>query len=363
MKITKCLLLLLIGILAAGCSTSNNSENDMNSSPKENRAIPVSLIDLKPVRVEWMLDVVGLIHPNKDVHISSEVAGKVIKVDFNNGDYVNKDDVLVKLDDEYKRYDLIRAESQIMIAKADYDKSELDYKRYKKLFESKDISEFELENIGLKRDVAKAGHMAAEAGYKAARRQYNDTNIKAPFAGFLSQKKVAVGGLIKPGVPIGKIIDIRIVKSNVEIIESDMPRIKVEDDVKIHLDTYPDEAFAGKVSSISPEANPVTKTFLVEIELTNTADFKLKPGMVAKCKIITEVTDSTFLLPQNAVYENGSKRYIFININNKAVKNPVKTGRTYENKIEIIDGLQGHEKVVITESLFLNDGSKIVIQD
>lgn len=359
MKTTKYILILLIGMFLAGCSSESHSKNAVSNNTDNNRAIPVRIIELKSTRIEWALDVIGIIQSNKSVQVASEVAGKVNKVSFNNGDYVNKNDELVKLDDEYKKYDLVRAESQMTIAKADYDKSELDYKRYKGLFETKDISEFDMENYRLKRDIAKAGYLAAEAGYKASRKQFADTSIKAPFAGFLSQKKVEIGDMLNPGVSIGKIIDIQIVKINVEIVEGNMPRINIGDDVKVHLDTYSDEEFNGKVTLISPEADPVMKTFPVEIELTNTKDYKLKPGMMAKCEIITDVTDNTFLLPQKAVYKEDNQHFIFINDNNTAVKSYVQIGRTYKDDIEILDGVQGYEQVVVTESLCVNDGSNI----
>ena len=351
----------LSSILIIRCSGNTNKDN-FNGIESESSIIPVRVIELKPEKVEWGINVVGIIMPDKGIEILSEVGGKVKNVYFNVGDYVKEGKILIKLDDEYKRYDLIRAEAQLKSAEADMEKSELDLKRYQNLFETNDVSEYELDNIRLKRDVSRANFLTAESMYKTAKRQLADTEIKSPFIGFISQKMVEEGNMAGIGTPIARIIDIRQVKLNVELAEKDVIYIKVGDLVKINVDVYPDEEFLGKVTAVSPEANMQTNTFPVEIKLENTNDFKLKPGMVAKGKIITEVTENTFLLPQDMIIEKDGTHFVFLNEGDKAVRNIVKVGRTYKNMVEVEDGLSVNDKVIISGGEFLSDGVRIQVQ-
>lgn len=362
MKMMRLLLIIFVGAFLAACSSSDGTEVNSANDDTETKIIPVEIMELRAEMVEWSLDVVGLISADTEAQIPAEVAGQVKSVNVELGSYVKKGDILFKIDDEYKKYDLTRAESQKMIAKADYEKSELDYQRYKKLFETKDVSEFDLENMRLKRDVSKANFMAAEAGYNAAKKQFDDTAVKAPFDGFISKKFIDIGDMIGMGAPVGKIIDIELVKIKVEIAEIDVPKVKIGQIVKINLDAYPGEEFKGKVTAISPEADEVTKTFPVEIKLRNTEDYRIKPGMIAKGTIIFDVTQNTYLLPQDLVYEKEGKHFIFVDNRNIALQKAVKTGREYKNMVEIIEGVTGSEKVITTGSVFLKDGTKIEIK-
>jgi len=358
---TLVILVVLFWILIVKCS-ENTNENDIDDVESENSIIPVRVIELQPEKVEWGINVVGIIIPDKGIEILSEVGGKVKNVYFNLGDYVKKGKILIKLDDEYKRYDLIRAEAQLKSAEADMEKSELDLKRYKNLFETNDVSEYELDNVRLKRDVSRANFLTAESVYKTAMRQLADTEIKSPFSGFISQKMVEEGNMASIGTPIARIIDIRQVKLSVELAEKDVIYIKIGDLVKINVDVYPDEEFLGKVTAVSPEADMQTNTFPVEIKLNNTNDFKLKPGMVVKGKIITEVSENAFLLPQDMIIEEDGTHFVFLNKGDKAVKNIVKVGRTYKNMVEVKNGLSINDKVIVSGSEFLSDGVRIQVQ-
>ena len=362
MKIMRLLLIIFVVGLLISCSGSDGTEVNSSDGDTETKIIPVEIMEVRPEQVEWSLDVVGLISANIEAQIPAEVAGQVKSVNVELGSYVKKGDILFKIDDEYKKYDLTRAESQKMIAKADYEKSELDYQRYKNLYETKDVSEFDLENMRLKRDISRANSMAAEAGYNAAKKQFNDTSIKAPFDGFISKKFIDIGDMVGMGAPVGKIIDIELVKIKVEIAEIDIPKVKVGQIVKINLDAYSGQEFRGKITAVSPEADEVTKTFPVEIKLRNTEDFKIKPGMIAKGKIIFDITQNTYLLPQDLVYEKEGKHFVFVDNGNVAVQKEVKTGREYQNMVEIIQGVSGSEKIITTGSVFLKDGSKIEIK-
>jgi len=352
----------LVGwLLVMRCSEKNAKDNSDALENNDSR-IPVRVTVIKPQRIEWGLNVVGIIMPDKGVDILAEVGGKVKNIYFNIGDYVQKDRILIKLDDEYKRYDLIRTEAQYKSARVDLKQSELDLQRYKRLLEESGVSQLDYENVKLKRDVSEANFLTAESMYKTAKRQLADTEIKAPFGGFISQKMVEVGNMAAVGTPAARIIDIQMVKLSVEVADRDIIYIKNGDKVRIKIDAYPEIEFTGKVTAISPEADMKTKTFPVEIKSKNTDDYKLKPGMVAKGKIIIEVSENTFLLPQDVILEKDEIRYVFLNEGDSAVKKIVEIGRTYYNRVEIKSGLNIDDKVIVSGGEFLSDGAGIQVQ-
>ena len=343
MRLKNSLIIIFSGILVIGflawililrCS-EGNSKVDSNDIESKTNIIPVRVINLKPEKVEWGINTVGIILPDKGVQVLSELGGRVKNVYFTVGSFVKKGTILAKLDDEYKQYDLIRAEAQLMSAKADLEKSELDLKRYEKIAEAKGVSQYDKENVRLKRDVSRANFLTAESMFKTARRVLEDTEIKAPFDGFISQKMVEVGNTASIGTPVAKLIDIRMVKLSVEVAERDIINIKVGNLVKINVDVYPDIEFLGKVTAVSPEADVKTRTFPVEIKLSNTDDFKLKSGMIVKGKIITDVSENIILLPQEVVREKDGTHFVFLNKGDRALKNIIEVGRSYNNRIEI----------------------------
>ncbi|MFC1557793.1 efflux RND transporter periplasmic adaptor subunit [candidate division KSB1 bacterium] len=355
------IVIIVSALVISRCIEKNNKKN--GNGEDESIVIPVQVMTSVPERIEWGTSIVGILKADKGVDILSEAAGKVTDIYYNIGDNVSKGDVLIKLDDEYKQYDLIRAEAQYKSAKADREKSELDLKRYKQLFKEKSISEYDFENMRLKRDVSNANYLSAKSAYKTAKRHFEDTEIKAPFGGFASSKLVEIGNMVSMGMPAARVIDIRVIKLNVEVAEKDIVLIRTGNIVKIYIDVYPEDEFTGKVTAVSPEAESITKTFAVEIKLQNSDDYMLKPGMVAKGKIVTQVTENSILLPQEAVINRDEISYIFLNNGGIAEQRIVKTGRTYNNRIEIADGLAPNEKIIITGGEFLSNGMKILVQN
>ena len=356
------IIIIVSALVISRCIERNNKKNGKNGEDK-NAAVAVQVMTAVPERIEWGTRIVGILKADKGVDVLSEAAGKVTGIYYNIGDNVSRGEVLVKLDDDYKRYDLIRAEAQYKSAKADREKSELDLKRYKQLFREKSISEYDFENIRLKRDVSNANCLTAESAYKTAERRFEDTPIKAPFGGVASAKPVEIGSMVNMGMRVARVIDIRVIKINVEVAEEDIISIKMGNTVKIYIDVYPGEEFSGRVTAVSPEADDITKTFAVEIKLKNTDDYKLKPGIVAKGKIVTQVTENSILLPREVVINKDRIDYVYLNNGGSAEQRIVTTGRTYNNRIEITDGLSPNEKIIVSGSEFLSDGMKIRVQN
>lgn len=212
-----------------------------------------------------------------EVVVSSKVPGRVIKLNYDEGDTIKKYAVIATIDPTDTK-------AALQNARARYDEAKNDYLRNKKLFDGQMISAQQF-------DAAKANYTAAQAALAQAKDGFDNTDITSPLDGTVLVKAVEVGELANFGTPIVTLADLSTLKLIVYLSEKDVGKIKLGDDVAIMVDAYPKQKFPGKITHISDKAEftpkaiqtkdeRTTLVFGIKVELKN-PDQKLKPGMPA----------------------------------------------------------------------------------
>ena len=135
------------------------------------------------------------------------------------------------------------------------------------------------------------------------------------------------------------LVDLRAVLVRVPVHERDIGRLRVGDAATIVLDALPDHPLAGRVKHIIPQADPASRTFPVKVEVPNTSDSVLKAGMFARVKLRPGAAQPSLFVSKDAVVRRPTGQVVFVVQEGKARLVPVKTGRTHEGAIEIVDGL------------------------
>jgi HlyD family secretion protein len=255
----------------------------------------------------------GKLSPRTDVKISAYVPARIDQLPVKEGDMVQKGQLLVQLDDTEYRAAVNQAKAQLNSAEANLEQAQLVYDRQKGLFEKKLSSkeQYDLAATELKR--AEALYQQAEANLDQAKYALSKTTITSPMDGMVTSLNAEVGEIVmigtmnNPGTVIMTISDMSEIETEVEVDETDIAEVKLDQEVKVKIDAFPDTTFKGKVSEIGHTAlisglgtqDQVTN-FLVKVVLLDKVP-NLRPGMSASVDITTQHRNDILSVPIPAV--------------------------------------------------------------
>lgn len=297
-------------------------------------------------KMSEQLVVTGTVFPQHEVFVLPEAQGKVTQVFFKVGDLKKTGDLLAKIDDE-----LLQA--QLVTAQANYDKMKKDFERFEGLFKENATTEITFEN-------ARLGLKNAEAQLTVAKRQLKNTNIVAPFSGAITMKNVEIGSMASNSTPIAQIVDVSSLKVRLSVGENEVFQLKKGEHVEILTDVFPGVVYHGSVSFIS-EKGDEGHTYPIEIELINKQNQPLKAGMFVKAKFAAITRDNVLTIPRGALLGSYKEPKIFVVENKIAQERSILLGNIYEDKIEVLSGLNKNETIVVNGQHNLKTGTKVAI--
>ena len=208
-----------------------------------------------------------------------------------------------------------------------------------------------------------------------AKKQLEDTQIKAPITGIVSSRLLDVGDQAAPQIPVFTVVEMDDVKITIDVIESQFNKVKIGQKAYINVDTYPDTVFVGEISKISPTLNLMTKTSPAEIIISN-PEHKLRPGMFARVDVITDVHKNALIIPRYSIIERTSleyiggdisstktivNRYVFIVESGIAREVKIETGIENGRIVEVLQGLNDGDLIVSMGQHNLSDSTKVEI--
>jgi len=345
-KIVTIVLSLLI-VLSIGVVLANNKAKiDKAAKPvKENTIIPVKVYDVKEDSFNTSFSINGSTIPSKEVKIASEVQGKLIGLYIDNGDVVRAGQVIASLDASVYSVQLSSIDASIA-------KARLDLARYSKLIEIGGATPMQAESAQLQINSLKAEK-------KQVLEQISHMQIRAPFSGKIENVAVELGSFVTYGTVLSQLIDNSSLKINVFLSEQEALKIKTGQPVTISsvVLTQPK---AGKISMTSDKADASGK-FLTEITFANNDKEKLKAGILADVHFSMESVETGLSIPVSALLASSKEASVFVAKNNKVEKRTIKTGIVTSTKVEVLEGLQASEQVVISGQLNLENGTSISI--
>ena len=201
----------------------------------------------------------------------------------------------------------------------------------------------------------------AQASVDLAKKMLSYAKIVAPIGGTISKRNLDAGNIVAPTIPICEIVDMRLVKAVVYVIESDLPKVEVGREVSINVDSW-DEPFSGRIAEMSPVLDISSRSAKVEIVLSN-PDLRLKPGMFSKVTIPLQIRKEVIILSKSAIVGNiASGEYsVFIIDSSISARRQIELGLSKDDIAEIRSGLSIGEQVVISGQHSLKDGDKVRI--
>lgn len=337
---------ILVIIIAALFLLLNKSEKNPSEEKQAYGDTPVATTAVKKMQLVNTISLIGVVNASNDVYVISEAQGLVVDVNIKVGDYVKSGTVLFQIDDVLMQSNLASADINFLKSKRDFERSET-------LYQENSISAAQL-------DLARLGMKAAESQLTLARKQLNDTRIKAPISGTINKRMVNEGAMVNIGTPVANIVDISTLKVSLNVSEKDAFQIKTGKKVEITSDIYPGVTFYGSVDNIASKADEA-HTYPVEVKLPNSDQHPLKAGMFARVNFTSENTAESLVVPRESLIGSIKDARVYTVENKTAKLKSVVVGKSSGEFLEILSGLNENEIVVTNGQNNLSDNSKVVI--
>lgn len=301
----------------------------------------VAVVTATAARKEFAHEVeaLGTLRANESVDITAKVADRVAAIHFEEGQQVRKGEVLVELDSTEARADLAAAEAAASDSRSQYQRSQ-------ELYQTRALSEAQLDQL-------QAALLANEARVAAARSRVQDRIITAPFAGRVGLRNVSRGGLVNPGAVITTLDDLSVVKLDFAVPEVFLATLEPGLSVEARSTAYPDATFTGRVASVDTRVDPTTRSVAIRALIDN-RDGRLRPGMFMTVKLVRSAGEA-LMLPEQAIVPEGERHYVYVVSEGRAHKREIAIGRRRPGEVEVLRGLSEDEKVVVDGTLNMRE--------
>jgi RND family efflux transporter MFP subunit len=334
------------------------------STGPERAAVRVLVAEAKRDRLEVRPNATGLTRAFQRARVAAEVSGRVLRRAAEPGTPVRTGDPLLALDPT--RAELARNEAQASLVsrQTDLDEATRSARRGEELASENAISDSELDRLRSRRDRAKAALNLAEVHLAGALQNLADTTVRAPFDGIVESIDVDAGDFIRAGTPVAMVVDLGRVRIHAGVTANEAARLAVGDPVQIVFDAGTGRPYQAAIQSIGQVANPRTGNFSVEIWLPNT-DRSIRDGITATLAFNPSARGDAPLIPRAALARSPNGAVVFVVEGTgkiqMAVQRTVRLGRSDNMKIEVLEGVQEGELVIIDGHFALNDGSPVLI--
>lgn len=364
--------LVLCGMLLfAGCK-KKTSESSVDDAAKQNGLISMSLSAQKHVgmavapaamtRMKEYLHATGTVQPmdNRVASVRPLSRGRIVEVRVKVGDRVLAGQTLAIFDN----LEVSDLTAQLQAANAAQEEtrarlipSRRQAERSRRLADIGAGAEKEAESSLAEQKELEANLRAQQAATRgieiklrrlgaSAKGSNHLTALKAPFAGVVAKASVSVGDLIDESREVFSIADLSRLWVQAEVYEKDLGRIRVGQDARVHVDTYPNQSFAGRVTYISDMLDPQTRTARVRCEVAN-PEAKLKTEMFASVELPTDVDKQAIAIPSGAIQQVDGKNVVFLRRGQTQFeKREIEAGTTIDGVTEIVRGLTPGDAVV-----------------
>lgn len=341
-----------------------------------------------------VLDATGYVVARRQTTVSAKTTGKVVSVLIEEGDRVQRDQLLAVLDDTIPRAQFELASSQLDASRAGLEElrvmlkqGQLDLDRTQELADRKLVSQADLDRDSLDVEAlqarierANAEVVVAQRGLAVQKQLLDDMEIRAPFDGIVVAKAAQPGEMISPisagggftRTGICTIVDMDSLEVEVDVNESYINRVYPEQPVQVTLNAYPDDRYPAQVIAIIPTADRSKATVRVRVALLD-RDERVLPDMGVRVAFLEESTSApaeqsdAVLIPSSAIASDAIGDFVFVVKGDRAERRSVTTGASVGSKVKVSSGVVTGERVVLALSeelqASLRTGQPLVVSD
>lgn len=290
----------------------------------------------------------GVVEAIRSTTVSAQTQGRVIEINFDIDDFVQKDAVLLKISDHEQSARAAQANAAISQMSAQLNLAEANFRRFETLLASKTISQSEFDDAKTALQRARANMQTAQAAREEALKQVDYTLVRAPYSGIVTARLVELGEAVSPGVPLMSGFSLERMRVRTEVPNRFAQQIDENEAVDIVLDTVPAARVAGTEVTVFPFANPRSNSVTVRVRLPeNTSG--IYPGMLTKVAFTIERA-KRILVPRSAVFSRSELTGVYVVEEERIFLRRLSIGRSYPGDegvpmVEILSGLKPGERI------------------
>lgn len=304
--------------------------------------VGLSTVELRAIADE--IESVGTSVANESVDLTAKVSETVFAVNFEDGDFVERGQILVEL---------VKADeaSRLAEAQATVNDAERQYERIKNLAGQNLVADNE-------QDQAQTNLETARARLEGVMVAMDDRLVRAPFSGRLGFRNISEGSLLTPGTVISTLDDVSVIKLDFTIPEVYLADISVGQTIVANSIVYDDKKFEGSISVVGSRIDPVTRGVSVRATIDNT-DLLLRPGMLMTVSLALNEKPA-LVVPERSVIASQGLQYVFVvGSDNKVMRTEVELGRRRNGMVEVISGLEQGQEVVSEGTVRVRPGQTV----
>jgi len=406
------IIVLVSSFFFIGCGSDEKKEEEGGPRrPKRPETVEVTTSKSETREIPNAIQASGTIIGDETSGVAPKIAGKIVNISTDVGRAVRLGDIVAKIDDRDAKLRLRSAElavkqaearlglgsngsfnessipevraaaASLEQAQAEARQAEANERRYRELLESGDVAVVTYEQYRTIRDTARSRANAAKelleaaknnarqnnqavqsamAQVEVAKQELEDTLIRAPFSGFVSERRVAVGEFVTSATVVVTIVRTNPVRVQIRVAEADIPSVEKGRAISVEVEAFKDRRFDGKITAISPSLDPSSRAAIVEAQIENN-DNSLKAGMFATVKIAKEGSTKGIFVPKNAVLEDPTTQSFKIFVIEKGVARQriVQIGLEDGDSIQVLSGMKPNEVVATSNLSDLYEGGKV----
>ena len=321
-------------------------------SPEDVRTVGLQTYASGPV-------ITGSVEPERRADLRAEISAVVLQVFKENGEVVHKGDLLVRLDDTSIRDSLQSAEASSRAAEQALDQAQRQYARVKTLQGEGMSSQQALDDAEVRRNTAQSDRVAADSRTVAARQQMTRTEVRAPFDGVVSDRKVSAGDTAAVGKELLKVIAPDSMRFEGLVSADRMGDIHPGQAVQFRINGFDKSDFAGKVRHVDASADAVTRQVAVIVDFAPGTAPKVA-GLYAEGRISSDASQA-LVLPEASIAREGDKTYVWRVAGGKLHKVPVTLGERDARRGEFVitSGIASGDQLLRTPGSTLADGQRV----
>ena len=346
--------------LLAGCHKSGTSgPADAASAPAA--TLLISPEDLRTVSLQTYASgpvITGSVEPERRADLRAEISAVVLQVLKENGEVVHRGDLLVRLDDTSIRDSLQSAEESSRAAAQGLDQAQRAFTRVKTLQAEGMSSQQALDDAEVRRNTAQSDRVAADARTVTARQQLTRTEVRAPFDGVVSDRKVSAGDTAAVGKELLKVIDPGSMRFEGLVSADRMGDIHPGQAVQFRINGFDKGDFAGTVRHVDASADSVTRQVSVIVDFAPGTAPKVA-GLYAEGRI-SSGDSKALLLPESTIVKEGDRAYVWRLGKGVLAKVPVTLGDRDARlgNVVVLTGIAAGDRLLRTPGSSLADGQK-----
>ncbi len=340
----------VVGILSlalvSACSESDGQAGPGRGGPQG--PVPVIAYVVDEAELTDRIEAIGTLRANESVTLSAQVTEKVTKVNFEDGQVVERGDILVE-------FTKVEEGAQLAEAQATLREAKQQLERIRGLVARGNSTEARLDEQQRVTD-------AAQARINAIAARMADRLVRAPFDGVLGFRQVSPGTLVSPGDPIATLDDINPIKLDFSVPETFLGVLRPGLTVEAQSAAYRDRAFEGTVTALDSRIDPVTRAVTIRAVVPNDENL-LRPGMLVTVNLVRDQRQA-LVVPEEALIPRATRQFVFVvGDDGIAERREVGIGARRPGLVEITSGLSAGETVIVEGTTRALPGSEVTVQE